>query len=213
MEGIRFGGYHSYDDLEMILTSGVEIGSPTVKNFGIDIPGADGEADYTEYFGRVVYGNRTLKFPFICVCDADKMYDKHSSLCSKLHGRKMRIVPDDDADFYYVGRVAVSDMASESVIGNVTITCNCEPYKYKQDETVMNITVGGTKEITCFNLRRPVCPVFSSSGDLVISFGNVRHTVSSAQQMFTDIIFVEGDNQLSVTGTGKLQIRYQEATI
>ena len=41
MKGITFGNFHTYDDLQLILTT-KEIGVPTVKSKKIDIEGADG---------------------------------------------------------------------------------------------------------------------------------------------------------------------------
>ena len=41
MKGITFGNLHTYDDLQLILTT-KEIGAPTVKSKKIDIEGADG---------------------------------------------------------------------------------------------------------------------------------------------------------------------------
>lgn len=41
MKGITFGNLHTYDDLQLILTT-KEIGAPAVKSKKIDIEGADG---------------------------------------------------------------------------------------------------------------------------------------------------------------------------
>lgn len=213
MEGIKFGEYHSYNDFGMILTSGVKIGSPKIKKYSVDVPGCDGEPDFTEYFGRVVYGNRSLEYPFICECDPSEVYEKYSDICAKLHGKKVKIVPDDDKDFYYIGRLSVSEWQNKSVIGKLTITCDCEPYKYKKDETLVSLSVSDTKTVVCVNLKRRVCPVFTSDAEVTVSFGSISHAVNGSEQMFTDIIFDEGDNQLTIKGTGNIQIRYQEATI
>ena len=63
--GITFGAFHSYRDLNLILTSGVKIGTPEVKTEEVEVLGSDGTIDYTEYFGEIFYKNRSLTFPFI----------------------------------------------------------------------------------------------------------------------------------------------------
>ena len=63
MKGIRFGSIHSFDDLGLILGH-KEMGAPAVKVEKIDIPGADGDLDQTEFFGDVKYGNATHRFEF-----------------------------------------------------------------------------------------------------------------------------------------------------
>ena len=50
MNTVTFGEYNSYADLNLILSSKT-IGSPSVKTSTIDLPGSDGELDFTEYFG------------------------------------------------------------------------------------------------------------------------------------------------------------------
>lgn len=41
MKGVRFGDYHSFDNLSLILAQKT-IGAPSAKVETIDIPGADG---------------------------------------------------------------------------------------------------------------------------------------------------------------------------
>lgn len=48
MKGITFGTYHSYDDFNLLLTS-KEVAAPKVKTIEIDVPGADGALDLTEF--------------------------------------------------------------------------------------------------------------------------------------------------------------------
>lgn len=51
MKGITFGTYHSYDDFNLLLTS-KEVAAPKVKTIEIDVPGANGALDLTEFFGE-----------------------------------------------------------------------------------------------------------------------------------------------------------------
>lgn len=64
MNGISFLGYHSYQAWGLLLQA-KEIGAPVVKTNKIDIPGADGELDMTDYFGGAKYENTKHKFEFI----------------------------------------------------------------------------------------------------------------------------------------------------
>ena len=59
MRQVTFGNLKSYDDLHIVIGS-KEIGMPSVKTSTIDVEGADGVIDQTEYFGRVNYGNRKI---------------------------------------------------------------------------------------------------------------------------------------------------------
>ena len=63
MKTVKFGDLDSYADLGLV-RSNVEVGSPATKTDSVDIPGADGVLDLTEYFGEVLYENRELSMDF-----------------------------------------------------------------------------------------------------------------------------------------------------
>lgn len=138
MKGVLFGGLHSFRDLGLILT-GKEIGAPTVKVSSIDIPGGDGVIDLTEYFGGVKYGNRRLSFEFSTILPQRDFMEQFASVQNALHGQKMQISLDADAEWYYTGRVSVSPWKSEKNIGKITIDCDCDPYKYRNSAKVVHL--------------------------------------------------------------------------
>lgn len=63
MKCVSFGTYHSYDDFSLILAS-KEIAAPKTKTLKIDVEGADGSIDLTEFFGDPKYEDCTHKFQF-----------------------------------------------------------------------------------------------------------------------------------------------------
>lgn len=160
MKGITFGSIHSYNDLNLILSS-KEMGSPTVKTKKIDIEGADSDLDLTDFFGEPKYENVRHKFHFTTI-ESDSL-SLFSNVKNKLHGKKVRIILDDDPTFFYVGRLHVSSYTNEKGIGTLTIEADCEPYKYKLDKTVVSATLDGTSN-NLYNI------------DNVPAVGNVRKT-------------------------------------
>ena len=145
MKGITFGNLHSYNDLKMILSK-KEIGSPVVKERKIEIEGADGDLDLTDFFGEPKYENATHKFDFSTIVPQAQFLSLFSTVKNALHGKKMRIVLDDDPLFYYMGRVKVSSFTNEKNIGMISLECDCEPYKYKLENTVVSATLDGTTQ-------------------------------------------------------------------
>lgn len=138
MKGIIFGNLHSYRDLKLLLQPGKEIGSPEVKRIKIDVEGADGSLDYTEFFGEPKYEDVTHKFPFAVIVPKKEFLTHYSIVKNALHGKKMPIILDDDPGFFYVGRVYVQPFTSEKNIGYITIETECEPYKYKREKNRCN---------------------------------------------------------------------------
>ena len=142
MKGVLFGSYHSFDDLNLILNS-KEIGSPAVKERKIDIEGADGSLDLTDFFGEAKYEDVRHKFNFSTLVAPSEFLTFFSTVKNALHGKKMRIVLDDDPHFYYIGRLHVSNFTNEKNIGIISIEASCEPYKYKIQPSTVSVTVDG----------------------------------------------------------------------
>lgn len=145
MKGITFGNLHSYRDLKLVLGQ-KEIAAPIVKTNKIEIDGADGSIDYTDFFGEVKFGEATHVFPFTALVPRSDFLNHYSIVKNALHGKKLRIILDDDPAFYYVGRCYVSKFTNEKGIGTISVECECEPYKYKVQETVVSATLDGTSQ-------------------------------------------------------------------
>lgn len=138
MKGITFGEYHSYRDLHLILTEKT-IGTPSPKTELIDIPGSDGVLDFTEFFDGVKYNNRELSFEFSTLVPQSEFMTLFSMVQNALHGKKMMISLDADPEWYYIGRISVSEWKADRRIGLLTIDCDCEPYKYRLTSQIVNL--------------------------------------------------------------------------
>ena len=215
MKGITFGNYHSYNDLKLILES-KEIGSPEVKVRKIDIEGADGSLDMTDFFGEVRYDNTTHKFEFFTIVPQAQFLSLFSAVKNALHGKKMRIILDDDPLFFYMGRIKVLPFTSEKSIGKISIECDCEPYKYKLEKTVVSVAVNGTQTINLTNGRKRAVPEVSitTSGGMNIVFqGSNIWDLGSGSYTLPELELVEGVNAVTVTGTGTITFTWQEGNL
>lgn len=213
MKGITFGNYHSFNDFSLILAS-KELGAPTVKTMTIDIAGADGSLDLTDFFGEPKYENVIHKFQFSTIVSQSEFAATFSTVKNALHGKKMRIVLDDDPQYYYVGRLTVSSFTSQKGIGNIDIQADCEPYKYKLERTVITRAVDGTDNIVLTNSRKRAVPevriTTDSSLNIVYGDGNVWD-LGSGSYTLPELELVEGENTVTVTGTGTIAFTWQEA--
>lgn len=130
MNAVKFGSYHSFDDLQLILSQKT-IGTPSPKVETVEIPGGDGVLDLTEFFDEIKYKNRTLSFEFSTQVPTDQFMEQFSKVQNALHGQKMNISLTEDPDWYYIGRISVSEWKADRNIGKLTIDCDCDPYKYR----------------------------------------------------------------------------------
>ena len=211
MKGITFGTLHSYRDLNLILSK-KEIGAPPVKENKLEIEGADGSIDLTEVFGRPTFGDVTHKFTFTSITRNDSL-TLYSTVKNALHGQKLRIILDDDPGFYYAGRCYVSSYTDEKGIGTISVDCDCEPYKYKLSKTVVTKAVDGTETITLPNGRKRAVPEITIDTDtslnIVYQAVNVWD-LGAGSYTLPDLELVQGDNVVTVTGTGTIVFSWQE---
>ena len=210
-----FGNYHTWRDFQLILASKT-IGTPSPKTEVIDIPGGDGVLDLTEFFGETKYGNRNLSFEFSSMVNPSEFMSLFSTIQNALHGKKLHIILDDDPEWYYIGRISVSEWKADRNIGKLTIDCDCEPYKVQNSPTVISKTIAGTEVISLANSRKRVVPevvIESASGlNIVFGVGNVWD-LGSGSYTLPELELVEGDNPVTVTGTGSITFTYTQAAL
>lgn len=213
MNGVTFGTYHSYDDFGLILNS-KEIAAPKTKTVKIDVEGADGSIDLTDFFGEPKYEDCTHKFQFSTIVPQSEFLTLFSNIKNKIHGKMQRIILDDDPLFCYVGRCYVSSFTSEKNIGKINVEYDCDPYKYKIAKTVVTQAVSGEATITLSNLRKRVVPEVQITAESALHIVYNTYNVwdlGSGSYTLPELELKAGNNIVSVTGEGTISFSYQEA--
>jgi len=96
----------------------------------VDIPWGDGQIDLTENLtGEPTFGNRTGTFEFIVDNDHMSWVETYSVIANYLHGKRMRMVLDDDPNHYYEGRFFVMDWLSGPSFSTIIIAYSVGPNK------------------------------------------------------------------------------------
>lgn len=155
VNGVRFDGLHSFHDLDMWFSERPDWGSPEPKLNLVEIPGADGVLDLTEAnAGEVKFNNRQITLTFAAMVKAEEQERFKSRIMNTLHGKVIQqIIPDEDPDWYYTGRCAVSFANVNSWKMQIVVTVDAYPYALKTADTVFNFrsaspVSSGTKLIT-----------------------------------------------------------------
>lgn len=213
--GIYFDDVHSYDDLSLVLSE-KDIPPAKPKTTYIDVPGADGSLDLTESHGEVKYKNRDCKFTFTMLpSDKADFEEKKTEISNLLNGKMCKITLDIDPDYYYQGRCTVDDYLQDRNLKQFVVSAQVKPYKFKQNVTVVIVTLSGTeKTVQLNNGRRAVSPFIDCTNDnTIIDFGGATYNLSAGTHKVIDIQLKEGSNALTVSGTGKVTFRYQEGDL
>lgn len=218
MIGVRFGSYHSYDDLKIIMTKRPDIEIPLPKTSSIDIEGADGVIDTTEALTDVIhYHNRKIVFIFKKIDRRREYTSLISEIANKIHGKRLTITLDDDQGYYYVGRVSVSQDI-DSLMNTFTITCDCEPYKYNKHESHAEFMVVNTLECKLnYSGTQVVCPtlIVTKEGieNIKLVLNGTYYPLSDGENVVPDFLLRNGKNEFSLEGTGTVKLKYREGVL
>lgn len=212
MKGITFGEYHSYRDLHLILNEKT-IGTPSPKTELIDIPGSDGVLDFTEFFDGVKYNNRELSFEFSTLVPQSEFMTLFSMVQNALHGKKMMISLDADPEWYYIGRISVSEWKADRRIGLLTIDCDCEPYKQSIRTTTVSKTVSSNATIALANDKMPTVPTVTTTASFLISFAGHNDEYPAGTFTIPELELKEGTNQVYVEGSGNISFTYRKGRL
>lgn len=215
-KGITFGEVHSYEDLNLILSVCPDMPPAKPKTTYIDIPGADGSLDLSEVHGEVRFSERENKYTFT-MHPAEEMTweEKMSEVSNLLNGKRMQMVLDKDADYFWDVRVTVDSYNSDKYLHQIVISVKAMPYKYRQYYTVREISLTGTENtVNLSNGRKTVCPVIEcSNNDTSITFENATYKLSAGKHELLDIQLKQGLNKVTVSGTGTVTFTYREGEL
>lgn len=229
MNGVTFGTKHSYGSWGLILSK-KEISYPEPQTESVSVPGRDGDLDLTEALGAGVvrYKNRTLKFTFT-VPNARWGWKKQSEIASYLHGQKLKIILDEEKEFYWYGRCMVDSYTPNKGICTVVIKCDVEPYKMQvsdgsrywlwdpfsfKDSIIpqnkITLTSGKETKVNLANLKKQVSPTFTTTThDVTVTFNGTTYSLDYGTSTLYNILLQEGDNFLTFKGTGTVTISYK----
>lgn len=130
--GALIGDVHTIRDFGLLPTAPFLASPPEEQRYEIEIPGLDGTIDLTESTdGHVHYKNRTLPMPHKCIAPREEWSAIYSRLLNAVHGRRVKIILDEDKSHYYVGRVSVQPPDLQKKQWYVNITANVDPFKYE----------------------------------------------------------------------------------
>lgn len=133
MTGVQIGECHTFRDWELYLRS-VEISLPQKKEYKIPLPAGNGELDFSDALtgGEPKFYNRPINMNFEAVTERDSnLFLKASEIANIIHGRKEKIIFDDDKGFYYTGVCSVLFNRKNPMITSFSISVDAEPFKYE----------------------------------------------------------------------------------
>lgn len=153
---------NTYYDWHLVPLSRPVINPPQQKTYIIDIPGANGSIDLSESItGYPIFENRTGTIEFAVLNDMEEWDYIFNKITKYFNGRKLRMIFDDDSDYYYVGRFSLAEWKSNNngTWSTINLDYNLEPYKlFRQSSTdewlwdSFNFVNGVISDTACSNI-------------------------------------------------------------
>lgn len=230
IEYIKFDNYNTYTDFKLYIQS-IEITEAEAKRTTIDIPGSDGELDFsTVLTGDIKFKNRKLNIELSNL--KGKIYfQEYSRIQNALHGKKMKIILSKDKNFFYYGTVNVSAFKTEKGIRSIKISCDVEPYKYDINSSLddwlwdpfnfengiinytKDIKVEGKRKVTIYGRRKKIIPNITCDNKLQVIFNSNTYNLLPGIQRILNIEICEGINTLEFVGNGTVSIEYRGGSL
>ena len=215
MNEVFFDGIASFRDWGIYLSS-IVIDDPKPKEIYVDIPNGDGALDLTEALtGEVHYESRPFEAVFTIKPETYSV-ELVRYLRSYLNGKQRTIRTKEEPGYYLIGRCATS-FKNDGVLAVLTVKATCQPWKYKNDVTAKNTTIGasGTTSITLTNERKRVIPTITASAAVTVVFDGTSTSLNAGTHRVTNIALSYGDNVLTITGAAgtTVSFEYQEGAL
>lgn len=222
---IGIDGRNTWDYWHMAPSSRPYVAAPKVKTEYVDVPGANGQLDYTEVLtGGVRYGQRTGNWQFLIDNGYWDWPVLYSDLLEYLHGKKHKIVLSDDPEYYYQGRLEINCNFSAKDYSTCQISYNLDPLKYPigstaNDDWMWNDLFSNTIIFGKFNVNREkarniINPDSTSksvsvtlTSPMTVEFGALEINLPAGTTS-NALTLQPGDNFMLFKGSGQVTIDY-----
>lgn len=193
---VYFGDMNSYSDWHLVPDKRPVVAMPTPKATLIDVPGASGSVDLSEYLTKYpVYQNRKGTMRFNVLNGYEDWVTIHDKIADYLHGKRLRMRLEDDPNYYYEGRFFLKEWISNNngTWSDIDIDYEVDPYKYSITDSSITASVNGSNEINVNSGnklgRMPVVPTIKITGvgdsGVTLSLTNAELGISNLARTFS----------------------------
>lgn len=250
--GVVVSSKNTWDDWHLAPSSRPVFSPPAQKTRFLDIPGADGFLDMSDALtGYPIYDNRQGSFEFIVINESDGLsapgtdyglwHQRYTEIMEFLHGKELRAILEDDDGYFYEGRFAVNQWASEEERSKITIDYNVKPYKYSVQTSLErvpsrfnNVSINSSDAWTPITINpsdigvAPTCPIIKIESATSVIDDNIsgllfkydnetdyekRSLMVGDHKIYDVVLHGESQHTLYFKGTGTVSIEFREGRL
>lgn len=215
---------NTWKDWHLVPTSRPVVNPPKAKTNYIEVPGADGALDISSVFtGQILYSNRQGTWEFRVDPKFMDWTEIYSLIMKDVHGNFVKVILEDDPEYYYEGRLFVNQWLSDKDNSTITIEYNLAPYKkYKLSDRrwiwdtfnfetglvreYRNIVVNKEHTMNVIGDRMSCIPTITVSDDMKLIYENKEYKLSRGVNIIEKIVIKNGENPMKFMGNGIVSI-------
>lgn len=214
LHGVTINGTNTLTEYGLCLLSDLKVGAPEKKTNYVDIPGADGSLDMSNYpQGRPVYKNRNISFTLF-KADTEANIEATRILLRQIyHGKQVQLILPNDTTRYFTGVMSIGDTSGFPAC-KIPVSVVAEPYKMNVDETIVVNTVVTSKTVTLTNACKPVVPTITTTAAITLAFGGSSVSIEAGSGIVVPSLILEaGNTEVTITGAATVTFNYREGTL
>lgn len=228
LNSVKIGGFDMYETYDLILAS-KKIPQPTPETKFVSVPSRNGSVDMSEVLGSLKYQDRTIEIKFLYI--GQDILTKVSEVAEYLNGKRLKIIFDEDSNYYYDGRFSFNSITFKKDGGLITVKATCLPFKYSiLDSTddwlwdtfnfetgiineTGNITVSKSKTVSLYIVGKPQDVSITASTSMSVSLNGETFDLLEGTNKLYGATLNEGKNDFIFSGTGTISIIYREGLL
>lgn len=214
---LTIGGKNTWDEWKLIPSARPDFGSPEPVTTLVDIPGRYEPLDLSETLtGHIMYSPREGTWNFYVFNDYPEYnwVKVRDSIMRHIHGKILDVIPEDDPDYFYRGRLT-AEWASDENWSTVDIGYTLNPFKHpvKNPTNYENIKVNGSATLTVVGYDEYVVPSFKveTANDAGLYVGVDDRYIWLGEGTYTDptLELGPGNHVMKFSGNGTVSVIYR----
>lgn len=199
------------------LRESVSFPTPKSQTQTIVVPGRNSPIRFTEALGSVSFEPRSFDMTFTMLGTRARFNQLVSNVVNCYAGRLCQVSTSEEPELYLIGTLQAAP-TYDPLMGKGQLVLSCEDgdsYRYHAVETV--VTKSGSGTVLLSNDFMPVVPTITTTAETALSWrvgeDIFRKTLSAGTWEIPELELAEGDNSISVSGSGVTTFRYREGRL
>lgn len=224
------GSFHSFRHLGLLPAAPPNFGYAEPDIVRVPIPGASGSLDLSDALtGYTAYRDRTPELLFYLPGRESQREILRARTAAAIHGKLVQIVPDENPDGYWYGRLQVETPIHDRAADTLTVSGWLDPYKYDRRRTDQDwlwdpfsfetgvireygeLTVSGTTAVTIVSSPIGGCPTFIASAAMTVTYDGTTYSLAAGSNVIDAIELPHSETEVTLTfaGSGTVAIRFR----